>query len=1332
MWAQFSDNFNDGNISSNPRWQGEVSEFIVDENGRLQLTSEAISGSKMLYTSSPIGDSARWDLDVFMDFNTSSANYCRLYLAAEDTVLDTTNCFFAQLGGSSDNIQLWIRNNGQETLILESESGLFDNDSTAMHLSIHYSNNKLSIDTGFSALQTIICTSVNLPTYNYRYFALQPVFTSTRSTKFWFDNIHVVGKTETVAPRVIAQKCIGPNALEITFTETISASSLLVQNFIVDDTLTPSSVASTNRSVVLTFPTNLPQKKYLSIVIQNLTDEFSNILTDTLVYTFCGTIDLAEFGDVLINEIMIDPSPNDNLPEEEFLELYNNSEKAVSLSSLNLFNNHNQYHFLTDTILLPQQYYTICASENVYAFTSIGISNVIGAVDFPSLNNTADSLSLVSNGLTIDIVNYNTEWHNTPKTNGGYSLERIDPTSVCNDPFNFTYSIANTQGTPSQKNSVYTVYDGEYHIVTMEALPNKSLVLNTSSALSLMDFENTTLKLNNEENIGIVQSHNSANTYTIYFNSWPNPGTVVEAHFQSLISCRGTTLDTVITVTIPTPSSGNELHITELMIDPSPPVGLPNAEYLEIYNSANYAVYLSDFELIDKSKTYHLPPFKIPPKEYALLISDSDSELFNDFNCMLLQNFPSLLNSEYSIGIKHINSGIIDEIHYTSEYYKDITKSDGGYSLENINPVENCLGKLNFSASNDPKGGTPGKQNSIHQTSSISTPLFVEKTSMNNEHLSIVFDRNINPSVNFDFNSLTFTPSVPYTVNYFNRDSLIVNVFLDNGVFEYQLHMKDIEDCLQNTLDTTLTLYFGKEPSKGDLIFTEIMADPTPNNELPEVEYLELYNTTAFPLRLNNIALNSIALNLDYVLPANAYALISSDGRSFGLHNSLTINALSHTFLTNSGKHLALYNTKNNEAITELNYSTTWHSNDFALDGGISLELNDLNLKCYNSPLFWSSSTHPHGGTPGKENSISEQEIFPAMPTLSYFNNKRLSFGFTRPMSLDSIDFSFTEIIDSVYLSGNAHLLHLKLKNDLSENLLTYSFHIKQCNNNLKVSSTLALKKPVSPKSNQLIINEILYDAKENQNEFIELYNPTSAFLSLNNLRYQLDSKSGVLDSLGLIMPPNSYVFLAADTNKLTGFNHKNSLAYYPFFELPTLTNTGVEFSIQSNNNDTLDHIRVDDKQHYPLLIDTKGVALERIFNPNLDSPQFASAPESYGFASPGLKNATSIVDNESNELIRLSDNYISANGDGYQDFVSITYSKAKVESIDITIYDRAGFIVRHIANNYIHSGESSFIWNGENNSKQLTEAGVYILVLDVSSDGKSTNRIRKTITVSR
>ncbi|MFP4663823.1 MAG: hypothetical protein ACLFM1_05305, partial [Bacteroidales bacterium] len=58
--AQFTDDFSDGDFTSNPEWAGETSKFQVSPANELQLYDNTESGSAYLSTSSQAINNASW------------------------------------------------------------------------------------------------------------------------------------------------------------------------------------------------------------------------------------------------------------------------------------------------------------------------------------------------------------------------------------------------------------------------------------------------------------------------------------------------------------------------------------------------------------------------------------------------------------------------------------------------------------------------------------------------------------------------------------------------------------------------------------------------------------------------------------------------------------------------------------------------------------------------------------------------------------------------------------------------------------------------------------------------------------------------------------------------------------------------------------------------------------------------------------------------------------------------------------------------------------------------------------------------------------------------
>src|SRR5688572_11816243 len=104
MFAQTTDNFSDGNFTSNPSWTGETSRFIVSA-GRLRLQAPEEAGEAYLSVPSQAVEDASWEFYVWLGFDPSSANYARVYLAA--TVPDLTGSldgYFVMIGNTTDEV----------------------------------------------------------------------------------------------------------------------------------------------------------------------------------------------------------------------------------------------------------------------------------------------------------------------------------------------------------------------------------------------------------------------------------------------------------------------------------------------------------------------------------------------------------------------------------------------------------------------------------------------------------------------------------------------------------------------------------------------------------------------------------------------------------------------------------------------------------------------------------------------------------------------------------------------------------------------------------------------------------------------------------------------------------------------------------------------------------------------------------------------------------------------------------------------------------------------------------------------------------------------------
>ena len=125
--AQVEDNFNDGNFSDSPEWQGDSSDFNVNTAGQLQLNA-ALAGFSILSIPANITslDSCEWRFYIRLAFSPSTSNYTRIYLSSDQQNLELPlNGYFLQFGEAlaDDAIELFRQDGSTATSICRGQTG---------------------------------------------------------------------------------------------------------------------------------------------------------------------------------------------------------------------------------------------------------------------------------------------------------------------------------------------------------------------------------------------------------------------------------------------------------------------------------------------------------------------------------------------------------------------------------------------------------------------------------------------------------------------------------------------------------------------------------------------------------------------------------------------------------------------------------------------------------------------------------------------------------------------------------------------------------------------------------------------------------------------------------------------------------------------------------------------------------------------------------------------------------------------------------------------------------------------------------------------------------
>ena len=133
---------------------------------------------------------------------------------------------------------------------------------------------------------------------------------------------------------------------------------------------------------------------------------------------------------VVIDEIMVDPTPVTGLPDAEWIELKNTSGVDLNLSGWRIGKPSGQSGAMPSYLLKADSTVIVCTASALAALSPF--APVISVTSFPSLGNAGDLVYLKSpQGNIIHGVSYSDAWYkNELKRSGGWSLEMIDKKKV--------------------------------------------------------------------------------------------------------------------------------------------------------------------------------------------------------------------------------------------------------------------------------------------------------------------------------------------------------------------------------------------------------------------------------------------------------------------------------------------------------------------------------------------------------------------------------------------------------------------------------------------------------------------------------------------------------------------------------------------------------------------------------------------------------------------------------------------------------------------------------------------------------------------------------------
>ncbi len=709
--AQLSDNFNDGDFTSNPPWTGNSADFIVNASQQLQSNNSTVNSNFYLSTVSTKAVTAQWDFYCQFTFNTSGTNYTDVYLtaSASDLTLTSTTGYFVRIGNTDDEISLYRKDAGLPAVkIIDGANGSTNTSNNSIRVRVTrnaanlWSLSRDLTGTGSSyASEGVVTDATFLTSAFFGIWIRQS--TASFFQRHFFDDIVVTDYVPDVTPpAVLSATPTSSSTLDVIFSEAVeTAGSQVKANYAVSNGIgAPISAlqdAGNPALVHLTFANNFPNRTNLLLTVNNVKDLAGNTQTNgTATFSFFTAVQY----DVVIDEIMADPTPLVGLPDAEWIELRNTSGFDINLLGWRIGKPGGQSGPLPSYILKADSFVVICTGSAVAALSAF--APTLSVTSFPSLGNTGDQLYLRSaEGVLIHVVNYSDAWYqNELKKAGGWTLEMIDRKNPCSGMSNWKASIDVKGGTPGKKNTADGVNADATAptLVRAYATDNLNIVLVFSEPLDSSKAAKVT-NYSISDGIGAPQI---ATPLSFAFDRVAlrllNPlqrNKIYTLTATSLSDCAGNAVGSNQTARVGLSESllRNDVVVNEILFNPTP----ASNDYVELYNRSNKIISLRSAYLANRGTSGAIASvtqisaedYLLFPKDYIVVTQSAAlvkaAYVANNPAAFVEINMPSYNDDAGNVLLLNEQGAIVDEINYKDDWHFKLISDEEGVALERIN-----------------------------------------------------------------------------------------------------------------------------------------------------------------------------------------------------------------------------------------------------------------------------------------------------------------------------------------------------------------------------------------------------------------------------------------------------------------------------------------------------------------------------------------------------------------------------------------------------------------------------------------------------------------------
>lgn len=417
---------------------------------------------------------------------------------------------------------------------------------------------------------------------------------------------------------------------------------------------------------------------------------------------------------------------------------------------------------------------------------------------------------------------------------------------------------------------------------------------------------------------------------------------------------------------------GRGIIVNEVMANPKGDQ-LPAFEYIELFNNGTSVQDLSEISLKVNNKAMVLPSYLLAPQQLVILCpKEGEAFLANYGNVIAISGWAVLNNTGATITV-YRQDLIIDEVSYKDSWHESVSKKNGGWSLERINPNWACNMASNWSSSVAMRGGTPGSPNSMFNSRHMPDIKIIDgKIRDNTIRITFNVDKNILPIFSKEQIIVDNIDGALSEISWNTAQDTLILLF-NKSLAENKLYTLTINDFQTCGAQISMPPYplFNQRPSEYNaIVINEILFNPKDGSS----DFVELYNKTEYPINLQGWQLGNRSIsNRLLLIAAGDFLVLTTEKENLlraypnAVHDRIHEVPSLPAYPNQQGV-VTLFSTTS--LIDSLYYHANMHNAWITNPKGVSLERASYEDETNQLGNFKSASTLVGSATPGYKNSL--------------------------------------------------------------------------------------------------------------------------------------------------------------------------------------------------------------------------------------------------------------------------------------------------------------------------------------------------------------------------